>query len=137
VRVLIDTNLWLSFIISKKNYQIEQLVIQNKIILLFSDKLLSEIDETINKPKLKKYFGNNALGIMLDSFAKHIELINVTSNIAICRDPKDNFLLNLAIDGKADYILTGDKDLLVLEHIGATKIVSFSEFIARAKDLEQ
>ena len=55
--------------------------------------------------------------------------MKVKSNIEICRDEKDNFLLNLALDSKADYLLTGDKDLLILESIENTEIITFSEFI--------
>lgn len=40
---------------------------------------------------------------------------------------KDNFLLNLAIDSKADFLITGDADLLVLEEIGTTKIISITQ----------
>jgi len=45
-----------------------------------------------------------------------------------CRDTKDNFLLNLAIDGKVDYLVTGDKDLLVLEKVGKTRVVTLAKF---------
>ena len=57
------------------------------------------------------------------------KLVKVKSNINICRDEKDNFLLNLLIDSKADYLITGDKNLLILEKIKKTKILTFSEFI--------
>ena len=55
-------------------------------------------------------------------------LIQITSNILICRDPDDNFLLNLAIDGNADYLITGDKGLLILEKINNTKIITIADF---------
>ena len=51
----------------------------------------------------------------------------------VCRDPKDNFLLALAHDGKADYLLTGDNDLLVMKKFGRTKIVKISEFLKSMK----
>ncbi|MEM7533787.1 MAG: putative toxin-antitoxin system toxin component, PIN family, partial [Chloroflexota bacterium] len=47
----------------------------------------------------------------------------------ICRDPKDDYLLAYAIAGKADYIVTGDKDLLVLEEIEGVKIVKVHDFV--------
>ena len=53
------------------------------------------------------------------------------SKINECRDPKDNFLLSLSVDGKADFLVTGDSDLLVLEKIEKTKIVSWTEFISK------
>lgn len=58
----------------------------------------------------------------------HGELVEVRSEVQICRDIKDNFLLALAKDGKADYLLTGDEDLLMLKQFEQTKILSYSEF---------
>lgn len=121
--------MWISFVISKKNNEIHKLIAKNKITLLFSDILLLEIEKTMQKPKLKKYFGKNALTELLISFEEHLILIDVKSNVEICRDLKDNFLLNLTIDGKADFLITGDNDLLILEKIEKTKIVTFSDFI--------
>ena len=46
----------------------------------------------------------------------------------MCRDPKDNFILELAKDGKADYIITGDKDLIIMNPFNRTKIYSPTEF---------
>ncbi len=54
-------------------------------------------------------------------------------DIKICRDEKDNFLLSLSVDSKAEYLITGDKDLLVLEKIENTEILTFSEFIERTE----
>ena len=65
---------------------------------------------------------------MLNVFDEYIEIINPESEIKICRDTKDNFLLNLAVDGNADYLITGDKDLLILEKINNTKIITIADF---------
>ena len=64
----------------------------------------------------------------METIDEIVEIVNVTSEISQCRDPKDNFLLSPAIDGKADYLLSGDKDLLVLKKIGNTEIKTISEF---------
>ena len=53
----------------------------------------------------------------------------VNSEITICRDSKDNFLLALAKDAGADFLITGDKDLLSLKTFGNTKIISLNEFV--------
>lgn len=59
------------------------------------------------------------------------QLIKVESKTNKCRDPKDNFLLSLSIDGKADFLVTGDSDLLILKKIENTQIVSWAEFISQ------
>jgi putative PIN family toxin of toxin-antitoxin system len=57
------------------------------------------------------------------------EFVAIRSQITLCRDPKDNFLLALAKDGKATHLITGDKDLLVLNKIGKTKILSITDYL--------
>jgi putative PIN family toxin of toxin-antitoxin system len=132
-RIILDTNLWISFLISNKLNALDFFLKENKVLFLYSSHLIEEIENVVKRPKFKKYFSENSLNLMQELFQNYGITINVTSNNSICRDPKDDFLLNLAIDGNADYILTGDKDLLVLEKIGTTKIISFSEFISKNK----
>ena len=60
---------------------------------------------------------------------RRAELVDVRSVVEACRDPKDNYLLALAKDGSADYLITGDLDLLTMEQFEKTKIVKLSEFI--------
>jgi hypothetical protein len=123
IKIIIDTNLWISFVISKKFNLFDNLLFSGRARLLFSKELIDEIQQTILKPKLKKYFGNRALEIMLLAFEPFIDLIETKSNISTCRDPKDNFLLALAKDGGADYLITGDNDLLDLVKFEKTNII--------------
>ena len=132
LKLIIDTNLWVSFIISNKLNLLDPLLFSGEARLLFSTELIEEIQQTIKKPRLKKYFPPNALEEMLLAFEPYIDLIKVNSVVEICRDEKDNFLLALAKDGKADYLLTGDKDLLVLEKFGKVKIKTIASFINEA-----
>jgi hypothetical protein len=101
--------------------------------LLFSAELLYEINATVTKPKLKKYFSANAMEEMLLNLEAYIELVAVKSIVKVCRDTKDNFLLALSKDGKADYLLTGDKDLLELAKFGKTEIITISKFLEKVK----
>ena len=56
-------------------------------------------------------------------------MIAVSSRIELCRDPKDNKFLELAADGQADYLITGDQDLLVLHPFQATQIFTPAQFL--------
>ncbi|WP_430015956.1 putative toxin-antitoxin system toxin component, PIN family [Microcystis aeruginosa FBCC-A68] len=65
-----------------------------------------------------------------------LELVNIIglcietkSKINICRDAKDNYLLALAKDSQADFLITGDQDLLILQQFGITKIVTYQQFL--------
>ncbi len=71
---------------------------------------------------------------MLITFDPFVDLIEVLSIVSVCRDPNDNFLPALAKDGKADYLLTGDKDLLELKKFGQTKIKKISTFLAEVNN---
>jgi uncharacterized protein len=59
------------------------------------------------------------------------EFIKATSQVIVCRDPKDDFLLSLARDGKANYLITGDKDLLDIKVFGKTKITTMTDFLSK------
>ncbi|WP_373521656.1 putative toxin-antitoxin system toxin component, PIN family [Aquiflexum sp.] len=66
---------------------------------------------------------------MLFAFDPFIDFVEIKSEVNICRDPKDDFLLGLAKDGKADFIITGDKDLLDLVKFRKTRIITISDFL--------
>jgi hypothetical protein len=131
LKIIIDTNLWISFLITKSYKRIDDLIIDKKIRIVFSEELLSEFIEVIQRPELAKYFTKNDLEELLELFDFYGDFIKVKSRIKQCRDPKDNFLLSLAVDGKADYLLTGDKDLLEIKEIGKTKILTITEFLKK------
>lgn len=128
-KIILDTNLWISFLISKKLSEIDKRIEAKEIVLIFSKELLEEFIDVVSRPKFKKYFLKKDIEKMLEYFDQYGKLIKVLSDIEICRDKKDNFLLNLAKDSEADYLITGDKDLLILEKFENTKILTFSEFI--------
>lgn len=130
-KIILDTNLWISFLISQKFNQIDKLIEGKRIILIFSNELLEEFIDVVSRPKFKKYFSKKDIEKIIENFDQFGELVKVTSDIQVCRDSKDDFLLNLSIDSKADYLITGDKDLLILEKIEDTTILTFSEFIER------
>ncbi len=130
-RIVLDTNLWISYLISKKHSELDKLIESKKVVLIFSIELMEEFIEVVNRPKFKKYFSKKDVELLLELFDQYAELIEVTSDLKICRDEKDNFLLNLSTDGKVDYLVTGDNDLLTLEKIDKTKIITFTELIKK------
>lgn len=134
-RIILDTNLWISFLISENFTELDELIKTKKVILVFSNELLEEFIEVVKRPKFKKFFSKKDVELLLDTFDHYADLINVTSQIGLCRDEKDNFLLNLSMDGKADYLVTGDKDLLVLEKVNKTRIITYREFIKTVKSI--
>lgn len=80
--------------------------------ILFSSEFIQELEATITKPKLQKYFSPNALDEMLNVFDSYIDFITVKTKVQVLEIRKNRFLLSLAKDGKANYLVTGDNDLL-------------------------
>lgn len=59
----------------------------------------------------------------------------MVTSVNLSRDVKDNFLLAIAADGSADYLVTGDSDLLVLKEFGKTRIVTMEVFLETLEKL--
>jgi len=128
IKVILDTNIWISYLISHRFNFIDKLIAENRIVLVLSDELLEEFIEVARRPKLQKYFSDEDLLALLELLAWNGTLINPGSRVNLCRDAKDDFLLNLALDAKADYLVTGDNDLLDLNAIGTCKIIPLNQF---------
>ena len=128
-RVIIDTNLWIHFLLSSDLSKLDSIIANNEIKLIFSGELLDEIVEVTQRPKFRKYFKLDDVENLLLKIKSRSVFIEVKSEINKCRDPKDNFLLSLSLDGYATHLLTGDKDLLILKNFGQTKIITITEYL--------
>ena len=128
-RVIIDTNLWISFLITNNLNILSELFLFERFQIIFSDELFNEFLDVARRPKFKKYFDEKSVQLLIENISEKLEFIEVASAISICRDLKDNFILALSIDGNADYIVTGDKDLLSLNGFKGKKIITINEFI--------
>lgn len=115
--IIIDTNLWISFLLSKDFSKLDKLFNSENLVLLFSRELLDEFVAVARRPKFKKYFSIEDLNDLLTEIHSRAEFIDVHSKVNLCRDEKDDFLLALSQDGNADFLITGDKDLLELKNL--------------------
>ncbi len=128
-RVIIDTNLWISFLLTKDLSKFDSIITEQKLTLLFSQELIDELVEVTQRPKFRKYFPLDEVEELLLKIKSRAIFIKVTSIVSDCRDPKDNFLLSLALDGKATHLITGDKDLLVIENYKKIKILTITQYL--------
>jgi uncharacterized protein len=129
-KVIIDTNLWISFLLTSDLSIFDTIFANNQITLIFSVELIEEFVEVTQRNKFRRYFDLNDVENLLVKVKDYARFISVKSTVEVCRDEKDNFLLALAVDGKATHLITGDKDLLVLGRYGGTKILTISEYLA-------
>lgn len=127
-KVVIDTNLWISFLIGKKLASLQTLLVHQDIEIVIADQIIDEIREVTQRPKLKKYFPAEKV----DEFLSLINIVASKHDIKkvepVSRDPKDDYLLALARETQADYLVTGDQDLITLKKYGRIKIITASEF---------
>lgn len=127
-KIVIDTNLWISYLITKGFKRLDKLIYSDKARLVFSQELIDEFIEVARRPKFRKYFSSNDIAKLLEIFDTYGELVKVKSNIKVCRDLKDNFLLSLSIDSQANFLITGDNDLLEIKNFGKTNILTITDF---------
>lgn len=127
-RVIVDTNCWISFLIGKRLRWLTELLSEDFIQLIVCDELLEEIREVATRPKFSRYFPQEEV----ESFIEFLKLISEHSEpkgtIKLCRDEADDYLLALAIEAKAHFLVTGDQDLLVLRHVSTCQIVDANAF---------
>ena len=123
LRVVADTNVLVSAAIAKGNeYLLLKEAKLGRIRLVLSLQIIKELKGVLSRPKFG--FSNE----QVESVVKHIisisEIIITTSEIDVVRaDPDDNRIIEAAIDGNADYIASGDKDLLRLQKFRNIKII--------------
>ncbi len=135
IKVIFDTNVWIGFLIGKRLSGIKKYLFDGRIQILVTDPLLTEIKEVTRREKLRKYFPRESI----DELIELLDIIAIKIEIRpihyLCRDPKDNFLLDLIDFSKADFLVTGDKDLLEHNPFRNTAIVSPAEFEQFAQNI--
>jgi putative PIN family toxin of toxin-antitoxin system len=129
MKVIIDTNLWISFLIGKRLAFLKSLLTNPQLTFFVCDNLLKEIQHISSKQKIKKYIGDNDVKdtlVLIDRFCEFTVIRQ--KSVSPVRDIGDLYLLSLADTVQADYIVTGDKDLLTLQTHNQTKIVTYNDF---------
>lgn len=128
VKVIFDTNIWISFLIGKRLAKIKQYISDGSITIITTEQLLTEIKMVTNREKLKKYFPEESVKELIELLETIAKKVEIKPTHFINRDPKDNFLLDLIDFSKADYLVTGDKDLLAHNPFKTAKILTPTAF---------
>jgi uncharacterized protein len=131
VRVVADTNVLISALLfGGVSDQVFLAGLRGEIQLITSDPLLKELERVLkNKFKLDVHFVRE----VIDEVRHVAEVVEVSSHIDVISHPdEDNRVLECAVDGRADFIVTGDtRHILPLKEYRGIKILSPSEFIRR------
>ncbi len=135
-RVLVDTNLLVRMVTGTPT-ALYRLWRAGRFELLISPRLLDELAEVLDRPRLRRYLRPGMAQAFLGLLRTEATVIIPTFHITLCRDLKDDMLLEAAATGRADYLVSADQDLTDDPHLKATmkarygvKVVTMSEFLA-------
>ena len=128
IRIAVDVNIWISALLKVDFRARIDTVFDPEYHLIVSKELFVELESTVRKPHIQKRIDQTNYKELVSLLKTDAEHVDVHSEVNVCRDPKDNYLLALAKDGNADYLITGDGGLLILKEFEKTKIVSIKEF---------
>jgi uncharacterized protein len=135
IRVIVDVNIWLNFLIKKNFKAIYNLLLKRRVSIVFSVRLLAELELVVERPKFRKYFREEDVEKLRELIMHRADWFKDEEKVTICRDPEDNYLLDLALNSEADYLISHDKDLLVLNPFEQTKIINYYDFLEIEKKL--
>jgi len=129
-RVVLDSNLFVSLLLgSPKLASFGKLIRSGKIRLILSPAQIAELTDVLHRPKFD--FQPSEIKELFEWLGREALLVTASKlPFPVCRDSKDDFLLAAALAGKADAVITGDKDLLVLRSYGSIPILAPADFIA-------
>lgn len=130
MRIIFDNNIWISFLIGKRLAALRPVFYRSDMEIYYCDELEKEFMDVVHRPKILKYVNEQQIErvhqLMIGACC-HRTFTNL--NIAPVRDPKDVYLLSLSDAVKADYLVSGDSDLLELNEYNHTKIVDFETIL--------
>lgn len=131
MRVVIDTNDFISALIGKKHREKLKIVLDKTDIELFADdNLLTELSEVAYRDKFRKYVTPDEIALFLEAIQLRLTIITPTTIVTDSPDPDDNYILSLAIDAQAEYLIIGNKnDLLALSPYCGIQIIRLQAFL--------
>jgi uncharacterized protein len=129
-RLVIDTNVLVSAAIlalSVPRHVVDRAI--DRGVLLFSQSTMDELKRVLFRPKFDRYLTREGRAIFLAHLERVAEMVPAIQIVRECRDPKDDKFLEVALNGRADVIVTGDEDLLGMNPWRGIGIISSSDYL--------
>jgi putative PIN family toxin of toxin-antitoxin system len=144
-RAVVDTNLFVRGLL--KGPITLPLILawkEGRFRLVISEQLIAELFEVLARPRFTRYFTQDDVRELGELIYEQAEIIEPAIHVTLCRDPKDNVFLNVAITAQAHYLVTGDDDLKgdvllknkMRDEYGV-QIVGIPEFLSILKAIQQ
>ncbi len=131
-RIVLDTNVLVSAALRNGSLP-HRALLQARLEgrLLASDETLAEFRSVLLRDKFDRDVDRALRVELLQEYAQLCSLVPIVAPICACRDPKDDKFLELAVHGRADAIITGDRDLLDLNPFRGIAILTPAEYLQR------
>jgi putative PIN family toxin of toxin-antitoxin system len=131
-RVVIDTNVFVSGLLRNSSVPGQAAAkARNNAVLLVSHSTMAELADVLAEAKFDRYVTVEQRVQFIRLVAKIAEFVPIIQRVRECRDPKDDKFLEVALNGRADAIITGDEDLLVMNPWRAVAILSPADYLKR------
>ena len=130
MRAVIDTNIFVSALLQgAAPRRVYDAFLRGRLTPLFTNETLAELIEVLARPPLRVLMHQSEIDGLLALIQRDALLVKSTHRVTACRDPKDNILLECAIAGRADCLVTGDTDLRVLHPFHGIPILRPVDFL--------
>ena len=137
VRAVLDTNVAVSAALlprSTPRRAFDQVLEHGTFLVSVST--IAELNEVLRRPRFDRYLTEEKRLEFLAAVVRESELVEVTAVVSVCRDPKDDKFLELALSGAATHIISGDNDLLALHPFRGISILSPQDFVTEHTPVE-
>lgn len=131
-RLVVDTNALISRLLLPRSVAgraVRKAVDEGR--LLVSEPTLTELAEVLSRSKFDAYVSIEDRQTFMRLLGQAAELVPIARRVRVCRDPKDDMFLEVALNGEADLVITGDRDLLVLNPFQNIPIIAPAAYLAR------
>ena len=127
-RAVLDTNVFVSALLGKgPPARLYEAFKEGSFWLVCSKESLAEVAEVLLRPELG--IPSREIKLLFRFLQQRAAIVRPTFSINACRDPKDDFILACAVSGRAEWVVTGDNDLLVLNPFRGIHIVTPTVFL--------
>ncbi len=139
IRAVIDTNILVRAMLKPEGSvgPVVGFLREGRYVFLYSEATLNELIDVLGRPRMVHRYGltTDEVDALCALVVLRGELVHPGRAIALCRDPKDDKFLEVAVEGQADVIVTGDEDLEVLDPFEGIPMISPAKFLRLLKPL--
>jgi putative PIN family toxin of toxin-antitoxin system len=100
MKVVIDTNIWVSYLIGSILQDLDEKILSKEIKVVVSEEMLKELSKVSNRPKFKNIFTTKRMKELFSLLDSYAIVVSPSQKVDVCRDRKDDFLLEAALERK-------------------------------------